>query len=239
MQETVNVWEDVKVLVDKKYGDRNDEFINTLKALINARLSWLKGTFVDGESNERKKKYIRNYETISQFFSKKALNYGLSKVILKDFMTTQFAYGGTIDFLKKKGYEVKETNVRKTVTKTYQNGREYEEIVTGDVFYVPDSYQIHEKDFIKDCMFYDYPYMKKYEKGLRIYKMEDFCEFYIECEDGVLYIPYECLKKKTIEPAVKRMTEYFKSYYGKKASERLKIMEGKTFQMLKRDVEGK
>lgn len=240
MQETINVWEDVKGLVEKKYGNKKDEYVLNLKNLINSRLSYLKGTFTDGETNERKKKYIRNYDNIAQFFSKKALNYGLSKIFLKDFISTQFVYGNGINYYKNKGYEVKEENVYRTVTKTYSNGVEYQDRVQGVVFYIPDHYQIKESDFIKLCMFYDYPFMKNYEDKLEVYHMENPFEFYVKTEDKKsLYIPYECLKKKSISPAVKRMQDYFTSYYGRKAPEELKVLKSETFKALKRDIEGK
>lgn len=236
-KESISVWEDVRALVNKQYKVETDKTAQRMMDVILNRLAWLKGTWKSPFSIKEKAKYIRNFENYDKFFNEETITKALENVNIKDFIKIQECYGYQEEYANKKGYiEVGPCYREKTI-----NTRGRREVIKehGTKFYMPDDYQVKEKEFLKDCMDLEFPYIQNYE--IQSYKLEKPFEFYVKVEkQGSLYIPFECLKTKTIEPAVKRMNEYFNWYYGKKPEElqrQLGLMESNVFKRLKKDIE--
>lgn len=236
-KESISVWEDVRALINKQYKVETDKTAQRMMDIVLNRLAWLKGTWKCPFDVKEKSKYIRNFENYKQFFTDETINKALENVSIKDFVDVKECYGYQEEYANKNGYiEVGPCSRDKTI-----NTRGRREVIKehGTKFYMPDNYQVKEKEFLEDCMNLEYPYMKKYT--IQSYKLDKPFEFYVKVDkQGSLYIPFECLKNKTVEPAVKRMTEYFNWYYGKKPEElqkQLGLMESSIFNQLKRDIE--
>lgn len=248
-KESINVWEDVLTLINKKYVNSSysnikKDTVNKMKNIVHLRLKWIKGNWKSPFENNDKCKYICNFANYKLFFSDEAINNALEKVDIKNFTAIKECYEGMENWAKSKGYlEVGPCKKEKQMKDSL--GHKYTTIITGTKFLLPATPQCSEKDFLKSCIYYDYPYMKKY--NCQIYQLEKPFEFYVYVnnnpknnEKGSLYIPYECLKNKTIEPAVKRMNEYFRWYYSKKEGLdfHLNLMNSSVFKQLKEDIEG-
>ena len=250
MKETVSVWEDTRRLANLKYTDELDGFGKKVKSIIKIRLGFIQNKY---ESNiYAKGRFIRNFDNYKKFFTDSAIKNALSNTGPNDFTTKEDAYDCMDDFYLRQGYPcLGECSTEQWVHNP--SGPDYKIVRKGHRYIVPDKYQLKEAGFLKDCMLYDYPYMKKYfgKFDIRLYHLDNPFEFYITVSDytdkrgykkeGTLYIPFVCLKEKSIKPAVERMTKYFNWYY-KDEDERkihLDLMKTDIFRELSKDIESK
>ena len=250
MKETVSVWEDTRKLANLKYIDDLDGFGKKVKGIIKIRLGFIQNKY---EPNMYAKgRFIRNFDNYKKFFTENAIKKALSNVGPDDFTSKVDAYECEDDYYLRQGYPcLGECSKEEWIHNT--SGPTFKVIRKGHRYIVPDKYQLKEANFLRDCMLYDYPYMKKYfnKCDIRLYHLDNPFEFYITVSDytdkrgykkeGTLYIPFVCLKEKSIKYAVERMTKYFNWYY-KDEEERkihLGLMDCDLFKELSRDIENK
>jgi len=241
MKETVSVWEDTRKLANLKYTDELDGFGKKVKGIIRIRLGFIQNKYEP--DMYAKGRFIRNFDNYKKFFTENAIRKALTNVGPNDCMD---------DFYLRQGYPcLGECSTEQVVHNP--SGPDYRIQRKGHRYIVPDKYQLKEANFLKDCMLYDYPYMKKYfnKYDIRLYHLDKPFEFYITVSDykdkrgykkeGTLYIPFACLKEKSIKPAVERMTKYFNWYYkdGDERKIHLDLMESEVFKELSKDIESK
>lgn len=248
--ESKNVWEELRARLNKELNSiSNKSFYNSdrmnekeiceaMLHIVRIRLEYLNGTYKIF-TNKEKEKYITNFEHYKDYFSDKAIQSSLSKLDISSFCDIREVYNS--DYYSKSGFKSYGQCKR---TKWEGKGRDKREVMEyGRYYIVPSQYQTEEKIFLLNCMLYDYPYIANYD--CKIYHLDEPFEFYVSTGKGDLYIPYSCLKKKSIQPAVERMESYFKSYYkemcqdDKKYKQALNLMKSSVFKRLKHDIEGK
>ena len=250
MKESVSVWEDTRKLANLKYTDEKDAFGNKVKGIIKVRLGFIQNKYEP--SMYAKGRFIRNFDNYKKFFTDKAIRNALNNVGPEDFTSKVDAYNCEDSYYLSQGYPcLGECSEEHWVHNP--SGPDYKVQNKGHRYLVPDKYQLKEANFLKDCMLYDYPYMNKYfyKCDIRLYHLDNPFEFYITVSDyrdkrgymkeASLYIPFICLKEKSIKPAMDRMTKYFNWYY-KDEEERkihLGLMECDLFNELRGDIERK
>ena len=250
MKESVSVWEDTRKLANLKYTDEKDAFGNKVKGIIKVRLGFIQNKYEP--SMYAKGRFIRNFDNYKKFFTDKAIRNALNNVGLEDFTSKVDAYNCEDSYYLSQGYPcLGECSEEHWVHNP--SGPDYKVQNKGHRYLVPDKYQLKECNFLKDCMLYDFPYMKKYFDNcdVKLYHLDNAFEFYINVCDykdkrgyskvGTLYIPFICLKEKTIQPAIERMIRYFNWYYSD-IDERqihLDLMKSKVFLDLEKDIESK
>ena len=236
--ETVSVWKDAISWVNNsiKYElkDKKEKILDVIKA----RLDWITDNYTDSKYNEYKKIYMYNYDEYEKYFDKRVIKVALDNTLLYPFVKIGEAYDYSIAHCENLGY-LKLEKCSKMVDEKV-NGRYVRVVKHGYKFLFPNPFQAHlMSEFTKKCALLQYPFLEKY--NCLFYGIDSIAEFYIPMDKDsncVLYIPFECLSKKSIKPAIDRMNTYFREYYGEKAQEHLDSMNTEVFRNLKRDIEG-
>lgn len=272
--DTVNVWKDVKRLFIEKYNGVKTPYTERLLKLINSRLFFLEGTFLKKLPLERKKAYIYNMERIEKFFSKEAIYYALSKINIEDFMEERFVENINMNFYLEHKYVIKELNVEKKLYRqksvsghyggnrfggSYSSYRGENYIGKGVIFFdcSEKKANMHEPEFLKYCILYDFPFMKKYIKNVTIipfkapWELEkvnklDRCDpilFYLNVNEpnmkGKITIPYDCLKLRSVEFAIKIHVDDCCYYYendSNKLDYHLSLLHSSIFKNFEKDL---
>lgn len=234
--ETVSVWKEAYTILNAR--PKSDDVDMALK-IIKSRIDYIQGKFTDANLNGYKKIYMDNYKAYKEYFSNETLEYALSQIPLSDLVRKEDVYN-SFDYYADRGYLVIGDCQKKVFVKNRYSGGHYETIY-GRKMLLPNPHQspICSK-FTKLCALKEYPYLSKY--NAEFFGLDyGVHEFYVKIEEGdfkgTAYIPFECLTKHSIEPALNRMNTYFRDYYGEKAPKVLKVMDTQVFKNLKNDIE--
>jgi hypothetical protein len=107
---------------------------------------------------------------------------------------------------------------------------------------VPDNYQLHEKDLLRDCILLVNPNLANYP--MSIYHLDrPTDDIYVKCDNGKsLYVPVKAITEKNFSLVVDRHTTYHKSYYNtsdrkKYLDEALATLETETAKALQKTIE--
>lgn len=161
--------------------------------------------------------YVTNWEKYKKYFSKKALTYAIRKRYQFEFITFKYIQAddiNTINYHTKKGYEL---ITPKPVTWQFEEWRgEWMKKVNKLAydFKVPDPYQLGEEKLLRDCLIYDFPYLKSY--AFNCYRLDgSLDEIYIHCDETKtsLYCPINAFVEKNPDIIKQRHESYMKSYY--------------------------
>ena len=236
--ETVFVWKEAYTILNAR--PKSDDVELALK-IIKSRIDYIQGKFTDANLNGYKKIYLENYTLYKEYFSDDTIEYALSQIPLSDLVRKEDVYN-SFDYYADRGYLVIGDCQKKVFVKDWYRGGHYETLY-GKVMFLPSQYQSPVcSHFTKLCALKEYPYLSKYNAefyGLNF----GIHEFYVKIEEGdfkgTAYIPFECLTKHSIEPAICRMNTYFKEYYRDKASDVLRVIDTQVFKSLKENIENK
>lgn len=160
--------------------------------------------------------YFSNFKNYEEIFSNRTLEIVLNNYELREFATSEYIPVERAGYYENKGYyELTKMAVSWTF-KEYKGGWERDVKKPARQFVVPNSYQLSEKDFLRDCLLMEFPYLKNY--AFDCYKFEhDAGEFYVKTGEkgkGVsLYVPFKALKEKNPQIIIDRMNSYWKWYY--------------------------
>lgn len=272
--DTINVWKDVRQLIIEQYNDINNLYTETLRKLVNSRISFLDGTFLKKMPIERKKIYIYNMENIEKFFSQEAIYYAFSKINIENFIEEHYVLNQEDRFFREKGYVIKKLNVKRKMYRqksvsVHHGGGRYgggsstrhvgeNFIGQGKIFLTSseEKSKKYEPKFLKYCILYDFPFMKKYIDNIEIIPFKapwslekvnaldrrDPILFYLKINEpnmkGIIPIPYDCLKSKSVEYAIEIHTDDCCYYYkdGESLDYHLNLLHSSIFQNFERDL---
>ena len=160
------------------------------------------------------KMFVRNVNNFIEVFGEEIFEKAVANYDVKDFSTFKYVPRdeGTDRYYASKGYPVLcdktswefEEHKGEWMRKVRKLAREYR---------VPCSYQIHEKDLLKDCILLVNPNMANYK--MSIYHLD--CptdDIYVGCDnEQSLYVPVKAITEKNFSLVVDRHTSYHKGYY--------------------------
>ena len=187
--------------------------------------------------------YFDNFENYRNTFSVKTLETILRNYTLHTFATFQYIPLDMCRIYDNRGYY---ELTKKPVFYSFEecNGAWKKQVnKLSREFIVPCQYQsLKEKEFLKDCLLMDFPYLKNYSFVCYQFERED-SDIYVKTEEkGIsLYVPIKAFKEKRPQLVINRMNEYFKEYYNGPdrkmyLDQRLGALEGKIAKNLFEDM---
>ena len=190
------------------------------------------------------KTYVLNWEKYTKYFSKKALSSAIRKRYEFEFIKDEYTPLDCVmnSYYSKKGYPIVNRTPVTWTFKEYKGAWSRDVKKLCNVYRVPDSYQLGESKLLKDCLIYDFPYLKNYQ--FDCYKLNNnIDEIYIKTtEPNVsVYCPIEALSKRDPEIIKNRINTYWRSYYNtpernEYLNKQLSILDSEFFKNLCKDV---
>lgn len=188
------------------------------------------------------KMFVRNAKNFIEVFGEELFERAVANYDVKDFSTFQYVpLDNGCSYYDKMGYPV-------LCDKTYWEFEEYKGEWMRKVrklareYRVPDNYQLHEKDLLKDCILLVNPNMANYT--MSIYHLDRPADdIYVQCDNGKsLYVPVKAITEKNFSLVVDRHTTYHKGYYNtadrkKYLDEALATLETETAKALQKTIE--
>lgn len=160
------------------------------------------------------KMFVRNAKNFIEVFGEEIFEKAIANYDVKDFSTFEYViYGGGQDnHYAKMGYPVLCDRTMWTF-KEYKGEWMKEVRKPAREYRVPDHYQLHEKDLLKDCILMVNPNMANYQ--MSIYKLDrPTDDIYVKCDNGKsLYVPVKAIVNKDYSLVENRMNTYWPSYY--------------------------
>ena len=159
------------------------------------------------------KMFVKNSNNFIEMFGEELFERAIANYDVNDFSTHQYVPRdeGLDRYYARLGYPVLCDRTTWTF-KEYKGEWEREVRKLAREYRVPDTYQLHEKDLLKDCILLANPNMANYQ--MRIYHLDGAKEIYIKCDDNKsLYVPIKAIVEKDFSIVVNRHTTYHKGYY--------------------------
>lgn len=188
------------------------------------------------------KMFVRNAKNFIEVFGEELFEKAVENYDVRDFSTSLYVpLENGCNYYDSMGYPVLRDRVRHTF-KEYKGEwmREVEKLARE--YRVPDSYQLDEKDLLKDCILLVNPNMANYQ--MSIYKLDrQTDDIYVKCDNGKsLYVPVKAITEKNFALVVERHTTYHKGYYNtpdrkKYLDEALATLETETAKALQKTIE--
>ena len=192
--------------------------------------------------------YVNNWEKYKKLFSKKALNSSIKKRYEYEFISNEYVPIDDIykiNYYNKKGYP---QLLSKPVTWRFEEWKgewmRHIDKLAYD-FRIPSHYQIGGAHFLRDCLIYDFPYLKNYNFDCYSFNYDGIEEIYISCNEPKvsIYCPIEALVKKDPDIIKRRIESYWKSYYCAKdrkpmLDEQLSVLDSDYYKKLCKDIIG-
>ena len=189
------------------------------------------------------KMFVRNAKNFIEVFGEELFERAAANYDIKDFSTFEYVVrdGGTDNYYARMGYPV-------LCDRTSHPFKEYKGEWMREVtklareYRVPDHYQLHEKDLLRDCILLVNPNMANYH--MDIYHLDrPTDDIYVKCENGKsLYVPVKAITERKFSLVEDRHTTYHKGYYNSPdrkqyLDEALAILETETAKALQKTIE--
>lgn len=163
---------------------------------------------------EKARLFVSNFKHYEEIFDKDILATAVAKFKVRDFACHKEIQEEHVKYYEKYPY-YSDIHYGNFKVYLYQKGIEYEgtERRRCYSFIVPDSYQLHEKELLAECIFNTMPELQKLNWSM--YHLDDssYSDVYLTTSSGSLYCPVKSLIAYDKDEIISRHTSYHKQYY--------------------------
>lgn len=188
------------------------------------------------------KMFVRNAKNFIEVFGEEIFERVVANYDIKDFSTFEYVpLENGCSYYEKMGYPVICDRTSHTF-KEYKGEWMREVTKLAREYRVPCSYQLHEKELLKDCILIVNPSMANYI--MNIYHLDNPTDdIYVKCDNGKsLYVPVKAIVNRDYSLVEERMRTYWPSYYNtpnrkEYLDAELATLETETAKALKKTIE--
>ena len=182
---------------------------------------------------EKARMFIQNFKNYEAIFSEETLEKALSKFRVTDFATFKAIEIEHSGYYEERYPRYSNAHLEYFTDYVYKNGITYEARIQklAYSYIVPNSYQLSEKEFLRECLILSIPEIDKFKWEMyHLDSYEDYkthkkyySDIYLKTTEGSLYCPVEALVNYDKEAIIERHISYHKGYYN--TSDRKKYLD--------------